>query len=201
MADQIARHTERAPARRLRADVLAAEFFPGEVARLLGLTGVNYAQLREMYRLARVSRGLDEPGRGWSRFTLADLAAVEALVALGGGRAALKVGRRLVLGDIQQTCDALRRLGFDNPLLQVPMAREGRRILARVDGFVLEPSSGQLVLETAWQHVSAFLEARLIENRAIRSAILAERRRISPVKPRRLVVEQEYGTLDGIVAG
>ena len=201
MADRVSNHRERAPRARLRSDLAAAEFFPGEVARLLGLEGVDYAQLRDLHRIGRRARGLATPGRKWARYTLADLAAVEVLVTLGGGRDALSKGRRLVLGDIVRTCDALRGLGFDNPLLQVPMARDGRRILARVNGFVLEPTTGQLVLESAWHQVDAFLEARLITNRQVRKAIRTERHSMRLPRRRVLQASDELGTLDGVVSG
>ena len=173
-----------------------AEFFPGEAARLLGLGAIDYAQLRELFRLARLARGSASTGRGWSRFSLADLAAVEVLVELGGGREALEEGRRLVLGDIEATCVALRRMGFDDPLLQIPLARDGRRILARVNAFVFEPTSGQLVLETTWQHVETFLEDRAISSREVRKAISEERRRSRPTKRQTLQASDELGTLD-----
>ena len=201
MADRVRRHAETAPKRRVRSNPAVAEFFPGEAARLLGLGMIDYAQLRELFRLARVARGDEGIGRGWSRFSLADLAAVEILVELGGGREALAEGRRLVLGDVQATCVALRLMGFDDPLLQVPLARDGRRILARVDAFVLEPRTGQLVLETAWQHVDAFLRERAIASSELRSVISAERRRVRPSRKRTLPVSDELGTLKGLVAG
>lgn len=171
-------------------------FFPGEVARLLGLDGVDYSQLRRLFILARTLRGETPPNRGWSRFTLADLAATEVLVALGGGREVLASGRRLILGRVELTCLALREMGFDNPLLQVPLARDGRRILARVDGYVFEPVSGQLTIEETGRKVSEFLEQRMIEDREVRSAIRAERSRVRPKGPRKLCLQGARGTLE-----
>jgi hypothetical protein len=198
MADQVFRHAEKAPASRVASDSTVAVFFPGEVARLLGLRGVDYAQLRQLFVLARTLRGEDRPGRGWARFTLADLAATEVLVALGGGRDALATNRRLVLGEVEGACQALRRLGFDNPLLQVPMARQGRQILARVGSHVIDPRSGQLALSTAGDMIDAFLKVRLIKDRQVRSAIRAERRRVRPARARK-VVSGGLGTLSEIV--
>lgn len=188
MSDQILHHRERAPAERLISGVSAAVFFPGEVARLLGLAGVEYSQLRRLFVLSRTTRGEDPPGRAWARFTLADLAATEVLVHLGGGRGALDAGRRLVLGDVERACRSLRGLGFDNPLLQVPMIRHGRRILARVGRHVIEPTTGQLALDTAGEMIDAFLEARLITDRQVRAAIRSERRRVRPGWRERIVV-------------
>jgi hypothetical protein len=184
----------------MRANVAAAEFFPGEAMRLLGLEGIDYAQLRAMYSLARVSRGEPAPGRGWARFTLADLAALEVLVALGGGRESLLRGRRMVLGEVLETCSALRERGFDNPLLQVPMAREGRRILARVDGLLVEPITGQAVLDTVSDRVRTFLSSHVLTDPMVRRAIASERRRMRSRGPRVVRVVDELGTLDGILA-
>lgn len=189
MSDQVLRHQERSPAERLKHDVSTAVFFPGEVARLLGLDGIEYVQLRRLFVLARTTRGEERPGRGWARFSLADLAATEVLVHLGGGREAFVAGRRLVLGDVERACRSLRALGFDNPLLQVPMSRQGRRILARVGRHVIEPTTGQLALETAGEMIDAFLEARLIGDRAVRAAIRAERFRVRPRWRHRVVVD------------
>jgi hypothetical protein len=197
MGRRVADHSEQAPASR-RAVPADVEFFPGEAARLLRLDGIDYSQLRQLYVLARRLRGAQAPGRGWSRFTLADLAAVEVLVELGGGRDRLAVGRRLVLGRIQATCVALVELGFDNPLLQVPLKRDGRRILARIDAYVFEPATGQLVIDDVAGRVGLFLEDRLIKDRRVRAAINAECRRLRPRRRRSLVVDQELGTLQAL---
>jgi hypothetical protein len=66
-------------------------------------------------------------------------------------------------------------MGFDNPLLQVPLKREGRQILAKVDQYVFEPSTGQLVIEDAGDRIDRFLELRIIEDQEVRAAIHAER--------------------------
>lgn len=198
MGRRVKNHRERAPAsrRRLAAD---AEFFPGEVARLLGLNDIDYSQLRCLYLMARRLRGAPGPGRGaWSRFTLADLAATEVLVGLGGGRERLVHGRRLVLGRIEATCIALTEVGFDNPLLQVPLMREGRKVLARIDGYVFEPLTGQLVIDEVAKRIDAFLEERLIEDQGVRTAIRAEKNRVRPKGRRTLAVDQELGTLSGL---
>lgn len=147
---------------------------------MLGLGAIDYAQLRRMLRIARASKGLSDPGRGWTRFTLADIAAIEILIDLGGGRSVLEQGRRLVLGDIKETCDALRRLGFEDPLLQVPLTREGRRIVATINGIRIEPVRGQLVLDAATAQVDAFLTARRLRTKPIVQAIEVEHHKIRP---------------------
>lgn len=187
MARRVRDHQPKEPAERVEEDVAVAVFFPGEVARLLGLGDVEYDQLRRLFILARTLRGDPHPGRQWSRFSLADLAATEVLVALGGGRDRLRAGRHLVLGDVERACLALRDLGIENPLLEVPMVRVGRRILARIDGYVIEPTSGQLALAHVSGRLDEFLTDRLIRDRAVRAAIRAEARRLR--RPRRQLVE------------
>lgn len=201
MSRKVHGHLEKRPAERIASDVAEAAFFPGEVARLLGLDGIEYDQLRRMFVLSRVLRGEPSPGRKWSRFTLGDLAATEVLLRLGGGREQLALGRHLILGDVERACKALIDLGVQNPLLQVPMARDGRRILARVGEYVIEPVSGQLALEDAGQRVDQFLQERLIKDRTVRAAIRAERRRVNPPKRLRLTVADGQATILSEQAG
>jgi hypothetical protein len=170
----------------MNASTNEVAFYPGEVVRLLGLAGTDYSQIRRLFRLARTLRGEECPSTTWARFTLADLAAVEVLVSLGGGRDALLERRRLILGRVDSACTALIAMGFDNPLLQVPLARDGRRIIARIDGCVFEPVSGQLVIEETSIRIDAFLEQRIIADRAVRSAIRVEKRRITPKRELRV---------------
>lgn len=163
----------------------------------MNLGDIEYDQLRRLYRLARVTRGLPPPGPGWARFTLADLACVEALIKLGGGRQALRPGHRLILGDVEAACQALLEAGVDNPLLEVGLSRVGgRRLVARVDGYVFEPATGQLVLENVDKQIEAFLADRLIQDRAVRRAIRLEGRRLRPTRRTRAAIAGEWGTLD-----
>jgi hypothetical protein len=187
MSRRVHAHSPKEPAERIQGDVAAAVFFPGEVARLLGLEGVEYDQLRKLFVLARLLRGEPHPGRRWSRFTLGDLAAVEVLVALGGGREQLVAGRRLVLGEVVKACRALRVSGIPNPLLQVPMVRVGRRVFAQVDDYLVEPTTGQLALGHVGDRLAEFLESRLITDRAVRAAIAREARTLR--QRRRMRVE------------
>jgi hypothetical protein len=198
MGKRVHDHVERSPSRRLRGTSAEAVFFPGEVARLLGLDGIDYSQLRRLFMLARTLRGETPPPGSWSCFTLADLASAEVLVALAGGRERLALGRRLAFGNVEQACVALRQMGFEHPLLQVPLAREGRTILARVDAYVFEPASGQLTLEQTEEQVNLFLEQRIIKDRDVRAAIRAERRRLRPVRTRQLILNGETASLEGL---
>jgi len=107
----------------------------------------------------------------------------------------LVLGRRLVFGRVEATCRALADMGFDNPLVQVPLRRDGRRILAQIDAYVFEPATGQLVIDGVADRVGTFLEERLIQDRSVRDAIRAERRRLRPRQRRALAVDHEFGTL------
>ncbi len=184
-------HGELQPASRTRSPLVEAHFFPGEVARLLALGEVDYSQLRRLFVLSRTTRGEVRPSARWARFTLTDLASTEVLVGLGGGRSRLQAGRRLILGDIENACAALREMGITNPLLDVPLARNGRRILAVVGRYVMEPSTGQFALGYAQDQIDSFLQERLIEDHAVRAAIRAERLRVQPMSTRQIDVTSQ----------
>lgn len=112
VARYIHHHAERAPAKRVRnADAGDGYFFPGEVARMLHLEGIDYTQLRTMFRLVRKQRSAPV-APGWSRFSLIDLACFEALLEISGGRTALEPRRKLSLRGVEETCAALRDLGY-----------------------------------------------------------------------------------------
>lgn len=121
--------------------------FPAEVVELLRLEGIDYAQLRRLFHLVKEQAGEHVQGREWARYTLLDVAALEVLISLCGGREALGPGRRLRLANIREACSALRSQGFSNPLLQVPMAKIGRNVYAVVQKVVIEPRSGQVVMD------------------------------------------------------
>jgi hypothetical protein len=201
MSRRVEEHDPRQPAERVHRDVSAAVFFPGEVARLLRLGNVEYDQLRKLFVLARVLRGEPHPGRRWSRFTLGDLAAIEVLVALGGGRPHLASGKRLVLGEVVQACRALREVGIENPLLQVPMVRIGRRVFARVEDYLVEPTTGQLALAHVGDCIAEFLEERLITDSTVRAAIAREARLLRQRGRVRAQLPREGSRTIRIVAG
>lgn len=131
----------------------AEVYFPGEVVQLLGLQGVTYDTLRRLHRIAwaSVTRGTPAPdlNGAWSRYTATDVARLDVLVDLCGGRAALAPDRRLNMRGVPEACGALLELGSTDPLLEVPMARIGSKIVAILDGFAFEPATGQVVLPVA----------------------------------------------------
>lgn len=159
----------------------ATYFYAAEVVRVLGLQGIDYAQLRRILRLAR--RPDAAPDKKWARFTFEDLVAIRVAVRLAGGTAALSAGRRLQLAELERTCARLRLLGIANPLLEVPLRREGRTIVAEIDGVTFRPATGQLSLTDTGTRVNDFLAkvVRLDESalRTMRSDFDKERRRIT----------------------
>jgi len=178
VARYVHHHQERSPARRVRGDRVDGDgyFFPGEVARMLLLDGIDYRQLREMFKLVRKQR-LAPVTRAWARFSLVDLACLEALLGVCGDREALAPGRKLSLRGIEACCDALRAQGFENPLLEVTLKRQGARVLAVIDGAVVDPRTGQQALSTTEVVVQRFLDERLIKDRQLRAELTRERRR------------------------
>lgn len=159
----------------------ATYFYAAEVVRVLGLQGIDYAQLRRLLRVAR--RPEAAPDRKWARFTFEDLVAVRVAVDLAGGTAALSAGRRLQLAELERACARLRALGVANPLLEVPLRREGRTIVAEIDGVTFRPATGQLSLTDTRTRVNDFL-AKVVRlddasMRSLRSDLDKERRRIA----------------------
>lgn len=156
-------------------------FYAAEVVRVLGLQGIDYAQLRRILRLARPPEAA--PDRKWARFTFEDLVAIRVAVGLAGGSPALSAGRRLQLAELERACARLRALGVTNPLLEVPLRREGRTIVAEIDGVTFRPATGQLSLADTGRRVNDFL-AKIVRLddaslRSLRSDVDKERRRIA----------------------
>lgn len=183
MSGKISHHSERHPSSP-QPGTRAAVFFPGEVAALLDLENIEYDQLRKLWVLSLTSRGEPVPTGKWARFSLRDLAATEVLLGLVGPRERLAQGRHLNFRGVKEACDALRTLGFTDPLLQVPMVRDRSRIVAMVDEYVVVPANGQLALDYTRNLIEDFLATRVITDRAVRAAINAERRKARPKKSR-----------------
>lgn len=138
----------RPKAPRRRPDPDRWYFYAGEVARILKLDGLDYRQLRALFRIVREQAGSATPDRGeWARFTFRDLVALRAALLLAGGEEALAPGRRLRLKDVAHICRRLREgLGIDSPLTEVAFRRRGKTVVARAQNLLLEPASGQLLI-------------------------------------------------------
>jgi hypothetical protein len=175
MAQRIRDRKPRAPAQRLRDREDDGYFYPREIVEMLELADVDYHQLRRLFEVVRKQAGTAIP-EGWSRYSLLDIAALKILIDLCGGVSALQRGRRLRVGPVDEACQALRRQGFDNPLLDVRMMRDGDRVFAAVDASVLDPVSGQ----TALAEVLPLAEKLAAEGSPLRDQLQAEEQRQTP---------------------
>lgn len=170
MSARIAGHAAVEPLSRFTGD---GPFYPGEAARILGCPHIEYRLLRRIYDLVRRQRGEDRLS-GWARWTLTDLAAAGRVIALCGGPDRLHPDHRLTLGNLEHACVALREQGFANPLLEVTLVRQGKQFLAAVDGVVMDPATGQGVINWAYSEAAAWLEGRGEAERGLRAALRAE---------------------------
>lgn len=169
----------RVPKARIAADSTTdGYFYAGEAARILGLDELDYQQVRRLFVFVREQSGTplqESHERRWARFTIRDLACMEALVELCGGKEALKEGRRLRIQPVRRACTWLREQGVTNPLLQVPMIRTGDQVFVVLHDTVIQLASGQLVLEGMIELVSNHLGNELDIDRDLLAAIDAER--------------------------
>lgn len=133
------------PARSLVESAQQEFFYAAEAVAVLGVEGIEYRQLRE---LLTVIRGSDQStgARRWARYSLADIAALEIAIELVGGRAVFEPKRRMRIAALRRALKALRDAGFMNPLIEVPLERQGTRIVARLRGVLIDPTNGQAQL-------------------------------------------------------
>ena len=174
MADRIRNHRPRSPAKRV-AD-RPGYFYAGEVARILALGAIDYAQLRGLLKLIRPQS--EAPGRAWARYNIRDLACLRVAIELAGGIEALREGRRLHLRTLRHALDALLKAGYALPLLDLSLSREGTRIIARASGIRFDAQNGQLLLDLTQDDAKAFLSNQLLrpDFRPVYRAIATERR-------------------------
>ena len=137
-------------------------FHPREVAEIIGAPRIDYAQLRRLYRLARLQTGapLDSTDRRWARYTLRDIAAVEVALRLAGGPDALEPGRRLMIKSVEDAVNGLLAMDVKDPLLEVRMERQGSVIVAAFAGDLIEPASGQLVMRRIFSSAATQVDRR-----------------------------------------
>lgn len=183
MARRLLEHGPREPKRRVEGvDVgdLRSSFFPNEVARALSIERIDYAQLRRFYRLIRNPSGSAELdvalGRGWARFSFTDMACLVVAIDCCGGPPALAPGRHLTIVGLREACASLYRQGFPVPLLNVGLERIGRRIVAEVNGVLVDPISGQLAIEAVAERVSSsgYFSRSLVRDPRLAEALQAE---------------------------
>lgn len=141
------------PQRRSRPVPLARNepefFYPGELVHALGLEKIDYRQLRELLALVRGNNEA-ELDAGWAKYSLAEVAGMRLALELCGAYG-VDLGRRryLRVAPLKAACASLRSLGIVNPLPEVPMVRHRKWIVAQVQGFLVDPSSGQMILGEA----------------------------------------------------
>jgi hypothetical protein len=159
---------QRRPPKPKHRVAVEAVFFPGEAAKILGLKGVNYRQLRRLFDLVASGQPASRPGRSlgarrraWARFTFRDLLGVRMAVELAGGREVLVGSRgRLLIRPVEQAVAAIRSVGgLRYPLLQATWGRVGSAIVAEVDGLVMEPRTRQLMIAEVVEAVAAHATA------------------------------------------
>jgi hypothetical protein len=158
VAEPLRPHAAVAPRPRLSLDGRReGYFYPREVAEILGCPEIDYYQLRRLFELARAQSGRP-PAVGWGRYTLTDIAAVRVALDLAGGKPALAAGRRLQIAPVARACEALVAMGVREPLLEVPMFRQGRNVFAVVGGGLIDPVTGQIVLREVFQAAKNLLD-------------------------------------------
>ncbi|MBN7535249.1 hypothetical protein I3U85_13715 [Mycobacteroides abscessus subsp. abscessus] len=179
MADRLVNHDAVSPRKRVRNRADDGYFYPGEVAEMLGVRSIDYHQLRGLFHLIREQSGGGETTRGWSRYTLTDVAALRVALDLCGGADALQKGRHLRLGNLAAVCRALRAQGIANPLLDVQLRRQRSRVYAVIRGTMFDPLTGQTVLADTTTIVTRYVQDE--NNPALNKKLWTESRR----KPRR----------------
>jgi len=146
MAPRIHDHAKREPRTRLSKD-RRGYFFPGEVARILQLDGIDYRQLRDLLLIASGRKLTRQESRKWSRFTFRDLVTVRTAIQLAGGADALQKGSHLRLKRVKVACEALRKtFKIDDPMAVVKLDLQGKTVVAQFDGVAFEAVNGQLLL-------------------------------------------------------
>lgn len=133
-------------------------YYPGEVARILGLGDIDYRQLRELRGLVSSS---DErtPKRKWGRYSYRDLVLVRNAIHLAGGPEALKLGRRLRIRQLSRVVDVLKtQFGLTDPLTQIRLEVLGSSIVAHISGARLDPMRSQYVFAEILDGVKRYLK-------------------------------------------
>lgn len=138
-----------ADTRALEASPAREFYYASEVVPLLGVERIDYHQLRVLLRIVRRADDQPEDSR-WLRFSLADVASLRIAIDLVGGTDAFSPGRRIRLSPLRDAVKALHDLGIQHPLIEVPLAIHGGRVIAQIQGQLVDPTSGQSVLGTVF---------------------------------------------------
>jgi len=109
------------------------------------------------------------------------MACIRAAIDLAGGVGALQEGRRLRLGPLRKALKALHRAGYDLPLLDVSLSKDGERIVAVAAGIRFEAETGQLLLDLVQKKAETYLAANLLRPvfRPVERAMATERQKLT----------------------
>jgi hypothetical protein len=119
-------------------------FYAGEAVRVAGIVGLNYRQLRRLFKLIKGEAPVAEK---WVRFTFRDILALRVAYRLASGKRTKYPHKRLHFAEVEQACLELKRFfGISDPLTEVQLGWEGARIVARYRGVHFETASQQLLL-------------------------------------------------------
>jgi hypothetical protein len=121
-------------------------FYAADAVRLAGITGLNYRQLRQLFRLVK---GEDaEPGR-WLQFNIRDIVALKIAYSLARGKKTKHKHVRLHVAQVEAAIANLRRhYRIADPLTQVRLKWDGATIVAALEGVHFEAMTGQLLLHS-----------------------------------------------------
>ena len=161
MGVQIGLRQAKPPALRHATESVNEFFYASEAAQVLGVPEIEYRQLRKLVEVVRDGREM--PERAWARYSLADVAGLQIVIDLVGGPDAFRPGgrMRMRLQPVRDAIAALRSMGFPHPLIEVPLSLEGDRIVAHLQGVVIDPRTGQGLL----LQVERRMEARFVASK------------------------------------
>jgi hypothetical protein len=166
MGVQIGERQAKRPAKK-HADLAGEFFYAAEAAEVLGVPGIEYRQLRDLVRVVRNGAPLEDAK--WARYSLADVAGLQILIDLVGGPQVFQRGSamRMRLKPVEDALRALTEMGFSHPLIEVPLALEGKRIVAWIEGIIIDPKSGQALLTRVEQQMRVKFRSSDREEEAI----------------------------------
>lgn len=140
---------------------------------MLAIDVIDYRQLRRFYKLIREQSDHPSPP-GWSRYTFTDLACLLVAIDICGPSEALQPGKRLVIAKLDAVCQYLVDQGIRNPLLTLSLKRRGRSIVVDLGGQIIDPRSGQLIMEEVADRADAFFHRSLLIDPDLADALTSE---------------------------